>query len=735
MSYIKDIIQSMSEISVEKFYSEPLESMDPKYVELMKSIVSDCIDSKKHLDTFRREFSTVKLELDNPGDAKEFANYINDRSSHLNTKFNFVYFPNSLSDTIMICANILRCIDGELNHPGSHYVEAEKYYNLLKSNLANSWETIICRLGLKEDEFNKNKISFVEAIKFLAHPYMRVSSGVIQPVDSEYMYKLLFDQDVMIYDYFIFDEHEPIGSYCFYGDMFNVLNYDMLNSHFNNNILSKEIKTMYIKTIITMRVATNILEDYLFDIQDFCKKYYLACAGDYTIEIDSHFNVINENDYPSMIHDFDWRNNNILVGERSSEADTDAGALSQQSTSMTPTTTTNNMSLDNIDEKYKQKSLKLQKLINDVFKVNKEKLKAKLNESFFRKWIGRVPSMYQHYANSAQMYENRMKGDPTQILLNEGVNYLKEMTSRTESIFNELINTCKKVTSAGDIQGKVNAVKGFCKQYPIEDISAEPKTVKQQIVNEACYRIADAILQENGVYGYTAEGIVQNKKFPTSNHIVTSLFVENAQEKAEEQSVSSIFSSPDSITVFATPEKLNVLESGFRQTTNAIMSNFNPRLISSTQKNMHQNYKLYVNNLSRRASAQGASEEIDGDVGQTKKIAKALEDGLIDALDVVIEQKKRCIQCVGSMYEMGGRIANLAKRCIAAMHDEEAKHRDNSFNTGSNSARLNRSTKRASKQNMYNSGQNKSIAQIKREAMMNKIEAARNAPRYGGRVQ
>lgn len=734
MSYIKDALQETINIPVERFYTDSLESMDPKCIELMKSYIEDCFNSKDHLDAFRREFSTVKLELENPSSIENFVEYINNRSSHLNTKFKFTYWPNSLSDTILLCARILHCIDGELNHPGSRYAEIEKYYNLLRSDLIKSYETIIRKLGVNECDFNKDKITFTEAIKFLAYPYVYHSSGVLMPVDPECMYKLLFDQDVVIYDHFIFDEYESIGSYTFYGDMFNILNHDIVGC--DNKTISKEITEIYLKTVVTMKTAIDILEDYLFDIQDFCKKYYLACNGDYEIEIDNQLNVVNRSDYPSKFDEFEWRRGDVTVSTESLyslEADSDAGALSQHSTSMTPTTTTNNASLDNIDEKYKQKSLKLQKLINDVFKVNKEKMKMKMNQNFFRKWIGRVPSMYQHYANSAQMYENRMKGDPTQILLTNGVEYLKEMTSRTEAIFNELINTCKKVTSAGDIQGKVNAVKGFCKQYPIEDISAEPKTVKQQIINEACYRISDAILQDNGVYGYTAEGIVQNKKFPTSNHIVTSLFVENAQEKAEEQAVSSIFSSPDSITIFATPEKFNVLESSFRQTTNAIMTNFNPRLISTTQKNMHQNYKLYVNNLSKRASAQGASEEIDGDVGQTKKIAKALEDGLIDALDIVVEQKKRCIQCVGSMYEMGGRIANLAKRCIAAMHDEEAKHRDDRYNTGSNKASLNRSTKNASTQNRYNSGQNKSVSQMKRDAMMARIEAGRNAPRYGGR--
>ena len=591
-----------------------------------------------------------------------------------------------------------------------------------------SYENIACKLNIDKSKFNNIQISLSDAIKFLAYPYLFYTGDNNLPVNPSDMYSILFDQNKIIRETFTFEDgcYDDVGSYGLYGDAFYSFNQDMINGCINK--LPKEIGEIYIKTVITMQLAFDSVQEYFLDIQDFCKKYYLACSGEYTFEVDDKYNIINECDVPSMLNEF----NNIigvpitLEHEKSSEADSDAGAMSAKNTTMTPTTTVNNMSLDQVDEKYKQKTLKLQKLINMIFKINKEKFKAKMNQNFFRKWIGRIPSLYQHYGNSAQMYENRMKGDPTEILLNGGVNYINEMTSRTEAIFNELINTCKKVTSAGDIHGKVNAVKGFCKQYPIEDLSAEPKTIKQQIINEACYRISDAILQDNGVYGYTAEGIVENKKFPTSNHIVTALFVDNAQEKAEEQSVSSIFSSPDSITVFANPEKLNVLESSFRQTTNKIMTNFNPRMISATQKNMHQKYKLYVNNLSRKNSVQGASEEVTEDIGQTKKIAKALEDGLIDALDIVIEQKKRCIQCVGTMYEMGGRIANLAKRCVAAMHDEEAKHRDDKYNTGSDTMSLNRSTKKASKQNYYNTGQNKSYRQLRQERYRAKLEAAKN---------
>ena len=71
-------------------------------------------------------------------------------------------------------------------------------------------------------------------------------------------------------------------------------------------------------------------------------------------------------------------------------------------------------------------------------------------------------------------------------------------------------------------------------------------------------------------------------------------------------------------------------------------------------------------------------------------------------MDLIIDQKRRCIQCVGAMYEMTSRVIGLAKRCVAALHQEEMKRGDVNFNSGMRSIGLNATTARLNKVNQKN---------------------------------
>ena len=127
-----------------------------------------------------------------------------------------------------------------------------------------------------------------------------------------------------------------------------------------------------------------------------------------------------------------------------------------------------------------------------------------------------------------------------------------------------------------------------------------------------------------------------------------------------------------------------------------ILNNFNYKTTSTVIRNMDANYKMFTSNLvkqSNKGMGMAPGEETGGeDIKQAKKIAKAIEKGMIDAVNTVIEQKRRCIQCVGIMYDMMNRIQQLAKRCIAAMHEIEVNKSDKNFKSGINATGLNMST-------------------------------------------
>jgi len=358
-----------------------------------------------------------------------------------------------------------------------------------------------------------------------------------------------------------------------------------------------------------------------------------------------------------------------------------------------------NFAVNKIDDKYKAKFSKLNNIWNEVTKVKPGKLRAKINSAYFKKWYGRIPSMYSRYGGEATITENKMKGDPTLILANSAPKYLQNLVTETNKMFQGLIDLSRRVASANEIQAKLNIVKGFCHNYKIED-PRDPKGVELSIKNEAMLRIARCIFQDNNVYGYSPEGIVENGKFPTANHIVTSLFIENSHEEPKEQSVNEIFTTPDSLTVFAHPQKIASFDELFKKCSNSITQNFNHKIVSEVHDSMELNFRNYSNSLKRK------SDDIDGgdadEASLNKKIAKSIENGIVDGLDLAIEQKARCLQVCGAMYDMLGRVQRLAKLCVAALHNAEAEHADTRMNAGVNNKLRNATNTRLNQVNKSN---------------------------------
>lgn len=358
-----------------------------------------------------------------------------------------------------------------------------------------------------------------------------------------------------------------------------------------------------------------------------------------------------------------------------------------------------NFAVNKLDDKYKAKFSKLNNVFNEVFKVKPSKMKAKINSAYFKKWYGKIPSMYNVYGGEAMVTENRMKGDPTLILANTLPKYLTSLVTETNKMFQGLIDVSKRVAAANDINAKINIVKSYCTNYRIEDVR-DPKEIQNAIKNEAILRIAKCIFQGNEIYGFTPEGIVENGKFPTANHIVVSMFSDNAHEEPVQLPVNQIFSRPDSITVFAHPQKIATFDELFKKVSNSIVQGFNHKIVSNVHNSMEVNYKNYANSLRKK------SEEIDsGDADEAtlnKKIAKAIETGIVNGLDLAIDQKARCLQVSGACFDMVVRVQRLAKLCVAALHETESQHADTRMNAGINNGVRNATNARLNAVNKTN---------------------------------
>ena len=351
------------------------------------------------------------------------------------------------------------------------------------------------------------------------------------------------------------------------------------------------------------------------------------------------------------------------------------------------------------EARYEKKFAKIQKMINYTMKVKPMQSKIIKSSKFFKLWYGRIPSMYQMYGGDASITENRMRGDPTVILSTSGAEYLLNMVKLTNAVLNEIYELGKRISTTSELQMKLNIVKSYCKNYPVRN-TTDPKSIYNSLVSESCYRIAKCIFQDIEIYGFTVEGIVMNKKFPTSNHIITSLFIENSHESPHEQPVNAIFQNPNSLTTFAFPEQVSQFINLYQKALSMVSGSFNPKDAETIGQAIDTNYDNYAKSLDRQTADPSNYKGMDNEIStKNKDIVKTINKGIKDSIDLIFDQKARCIQCCSSMFVMLDRVMELAKRCVAALHQAEVEKGDKRYNdAGINGLRINGSVAKYNKQ-------------------------------------
>jgi hypothetical protein len=203
-----------------------------------------------------------------------------------------------------------------------------------------------------------------------------------------------------------------------------------------------------------------------------------------------------------------------------------------------------------------------------------------------------------------------------------------------------------------------------------------------------------SILQDNTIYGFTVDGILQNRKFPPANHIVTSLFIKNPHEKPVQQTVTDIFRDADNILVFANPKEILKFNNIYRQSASKIIDTFNPKLTSMAEKNVSRAGVRFAQNISKLDTDNAMQTQVDPK--EQKKVSQNIDKAVIDAIDMAISQKRRCLQCAGIAHDMIARVTDLAKRCVVSMLMVEKSLTDTSngktpsYNSGSKIASNNR---------------------------------------------
>jgi hypothetical protein len=268
--------------------------------------------------------------------------------------------------------------------------------------------------------------------------------------------------------------------------------------------------------------------------------------------------------------------------------------------------------------------------------------------------------------------ENTMTGDPGEILTSSCVKYVERMSNDSTELFNELLQIARRLTSVTNIEEKINIINNFCKKFPVDKGNTD--NIKNNILNETRFKIASSILQDNEIYGFTVDGILQNRKFPPANHIVTSLFVRNPHEKPREQSVNDIFSGEKTILQFAHPENIVKFNNLYRQSASKIIDTFNPKIAGLTEKNLNKATRRFSDQVTKYQMEENSMREADPK--EQKKVSNDIDKSVIRAIDMAIAQKRRCLQCAGIAHDMIVRVTDLAKRCVVAMLNVEKELTD-----------------------------------------------------------
>lgn len=293
------------------------------------------------------------------------------------------------------------------------------------------------------------------------------------------------------------------------------------------------------------------------------------------------------------------------------------------------------------------------------------------NLSFYKKYLDRVESgLYEKYGSEAQILENQMIDDPVNILKDEAKVYIHDIVEGINKVYSFLLDTTKKLEN--EVEGeraKVIIDKYIGNDIIEQNIKGEKnidKTYKTKILNATKLKIAK-VLMRNGkrkVYGYTVKNMVL-KGYPTPNHLIVTLFVDNPELKPEEQSVNSIFKSVESFKIIGDSDKQDAFN----------VNNMTKAALEKTVDNKVMNtIEMYKSNALKKFKSMNM---------ENKKEQGRLIDQIWDGINIsskeLLSRKAYIIDCINIYYQMILRIDNLAVNSIKKMLAVEASHLDKNY--------------------------------------------------------
>lgn len=321
---------------------------------------------------------------------------------------------------------------------------------------------------------------------------------------------------------------------------------------------------------------------------------------------------------------------------------------------------------------YFEKTVSNLNTVKKKFNLFKRKKK---NYFFYRKYLGRIDHLYERYASDAIVLENKMKDDPVTILNETAKEYIEKYSNDNVKIYKIVEGLAEKIDDVGaDPKACLKILAKYLGSSAINERGI--KKLPNLMIKATKRKIAEALLENNKIYGYTVDSIVE-KDFPNPNHTIASLFVDNPHEKPQEQPVSDIFQTVDSFKMIAANSKKPIFDIS-EISQKIIRTGIQP---SSVNKLMGGMKKSFIK------GKKGDGERVEGDKltrNQMKIIFKSLEG----SLNYISSMKAYGSKLIEYYFTMMMRIDNLCKICVKSMLNVERGVKDERHNTGFKHTRL-----------------------------------------------
>lgn len=324
-------------------------------------------------------------------------------------------------------------------------------------------------------------------------------------------------------------------------------------------------------------------------------------------------------------------------------------------------------SIDNKMANAKLKQRKFFKKVKDVWK------KVTGQAGFYKKYIGRIDGLMEHYGSIAELKENEMFGDPVVLLTGRAQHYIKYVVKSFQKLHDDVMNTANKVASSITLEGQIRAAKSFIGK----DFKEDDKNYGKMFYS-AFMRKVGSILLEKGelkVYGYTIDSIAENYKLPPPNHLIVSLFVRNPHEEPKIRSVNDIFEGPGSFKIMSDVNKIPIYE----------ISDISSKTVADTgsKNEIHKINELHIKSFTNAKSMlSGLSGEDKAAARRKLNATESLWKSIKASLKEFIAFKFYIISCGDVYSNMVDRVDTLCRQAISEMLIIEKGEKDERHGTG-----------------------------------------------------